>query len=884
MRLCLVLVGLSAVLACARTGAPPPDAPPTPPAETNEAQVEVGPALVPEALWARGWGDGAILDVVYTAPGELPRLEVVEGTLPLRTTAVKAHLRGPVAEVVVTQRFVNDRPIALEAIYTFPLPENSAVDRMRMMVGDRRIEAEIRERAQARREYREAAAAGKTAALLEQERPNVFTQSLANIPPGASVDVEIHYVQTLTYDAGEYEFVFPTVVGPRYVPGEPLARADSGTGRNGDTTRVPDASRISPPILGRGERTGHDLAIEVVAEAGSPITAWAVPAHEVEALATGERLHVKLTGRDKIPNRDFVLRYRSAGDRPVARMFVQPRQGAAGGHFMLVAEPPRLDVDGLVGRRELIFVVDVSGSMTGRPLALAKTAMRTALTDLRPVDTFDVFVFSGRTGRLFDAPRPATSDNVRAALEFVDSLSAGGGTEMGGAVVGALGSAVADDRHRYVFFLTDGYTGEEEEIARRARQLVERQRQLGRRARVFGVGIGSAPNSHLIAELSHAGHGVPLAIHEAGDVARTVATFERIIDAPVLTDVAVDWGALAIDEAYPNVAPDLYASRPLVMHGRYTGAIPPQLQFTLRGNLGARSVTFPVAVTVAGERADVLAGLFGRARVDDLELRRITASDSRAADQVARAILATGLEYHLVTAYTSLIAVDHGRVQRGKHTTVVQPVEVPSGVSVDHAYAEGNDYEPKYEFNRISVELHKKAKEMEQQQYKAEAEERSRLLELERAAMAADEAGPTDDEDPLLMKRSGSVDEDDDRLEKRGARRKLEPSREATANTRIVAIKGMAGGVADALRRALAGEQAALDTCLASAPYRAFRTLRLVLRVGAGQKLVGFEVETKKPIDAAAEACLRQRVERALVDAATPPGGLELELRVRMRR
>jgi Ca-activated chloride channel family protein len=870
------------VLACARSVAPPPQDPQTPPEPATDLPADIGPALVPEALWARDADTSPIRDIVYTQPGELPRLEYVEGALPLRKTAVKAHLRGPIAEVVVTQRFVNDRPVALEAIYTFPLPENSAVDRLRMVVGERVIEAEIRERAQARREYRAAADAGKTAALLEQERPNVFTQSVANVPPGASIDVEIHYVQTLTYDAGEYEFVFPTVVGPRYVPGDPLARPDGGTGRDHDTTRVPDASRISPPILGRGERTGHDLAIEVVAEAGSPITTWAVPAHEVEALATGERLHLRLTDRDRIPNRDFVLRYRSAGARPVARMFVQPRPDAGGGHFMLVAEPPRLDVDALVGRRELIFVIDVSGSMSGHPLTLAKAAMRAALTDLRPVDTFDVFVFSGQTGRLFAAPRPATSDNVRAALEFVDGLRAGGGTEMAGAVAGALASEVADDRHRYVFFLTDGYTGEEEEIARRARQLVERQRQLGRRARVFGVGIGSSPNSQLIAALSRAGHGVPLAIHVADDVARTVTTFERIIDAPVLTDVAVDWGALAIDATYPGTAPDLFASRPLVVHGRYSGAVPPQLRFTLRGSVGARSVTFPVAVTLAAERGDVLAGLFGRARVDDLDLRRVTASDRVAADQAARAILATGLEYHLVTAYTSLVAVDHGRVHRGPHTTVVQPVEVPAGVSVEHAYGEGDDYAPA-EFNKISAELTKKAKELEAQYKKQEQEERKRLLELEKEAMAAE-----DEDAPLLASSSGSVEEDsEDPLSTRRESRRAEPpaARKPSAHTRIAAITGVTTTVADALRRALAGEQAAIDTCFARAtPYRVFRTLRLVLRIAAGQRLIGFKIDTGKPVDATTEACLRQRVESAVTTAATPPGALELELRVRMHR
>ncbi len=830
MRLCLFFVALSGVFACARS-----------PLSSS--------GTVPEALWASGPVDGPIRDVVYTMPGELPRLEWVEGSLPLRTTRVTAHLRGPVAEVVVTQRFVNDRPIALAAIYTFPLPENSAVDRLRMVLGERVIEAEIRERDQARREYTDAAAAGKTAALLEQERPNIFTQSVANIPPGAAIDVEIHYVQTLTYDAGEYEFVFPTVVGPRYVPGERLARADSGAGRSGDTDRVPDASRISPPILGRGDRTGHDLAIEVIAEAGSPITAWATPAHEVHALATGERLHVKLTDRDRIPNRDFVLRYRSAATRPVARMFVQPGQEVAGGHFMLVAEPPRLDIDALVGQRELIFVVDVSGSMSGTPLTLAKAAMRAALADLRPVDTFQVFVFSGSTGRLFEGPRPATGANIHAALEFVDRLAAGGGTEMVAAVDGALGSPVEAGRDRHVFFLTDGYTGEEEAIAQRSRALVERQRRLGRRARVFGVGIGSAPNDHLIAELSRAGEGVPLAIHVPDDVVRTVATFERIIDAPILTDVAVDWGALAIDAVFPRTAPDLFASRPLVIHGRYTGAVPAAPKFTLRGSVGPRSVAFPIELSVTGERSDVLASLYARARVDDLDLRRITTSDPQFAAETAKQILATGLEYHLVTAFTSLVAIDHDSAYVGPHTTVVQPVEVPSGVSVEQAYAD----------HLLELE---KAPPMAH--YGEEP-----LLQRKRMA-----SYDFDDDEPLLKRKSGGNDDDDD-----------DRRRPPSARMKILDVTAGTANAARLLRDHLAGEQDALDVCFASAtPFRMVRTLRVTIRVIAGHRVLSYAVDTGKPIGGDAEACLRRSIEFAVAATATPQGDVVIELRVWMQR
>ena len=502
------------------------------------------------------------------------------------------------------------------------------------------------------------------AALLEQERPKVFTQSIANIAAGEAIDVEIRYLQTLSYDAGEYEFVFPTVVGPRHAP------------------RVADAALVNPPVLGHGQRSGHDLSIEVIAETSSAITGWAAPAHAVDATAVGGRLQVKLARRGEIANRDFVLRYRSAAAQPAARLFLGP-PGRNGNYFMLLAEPPRVDVDALVGTRELVFVVDVSGSMGGAPLALAKATVRAALAGVRPVDTFDVVVFAGRTARLFDAPRAATAENLRSAMEFIDGLSAGGGTEMADAVHSSLHAPVAEGRHRYVFFLTDGYIGEETEIARGARALIAAQRKLGRRARVFGVGIGAAPNNELIARLSEAGEGLAQYIRGPADIPRVVNGFARTIDAPVLTDVSIDWGGLAIDAVYPNAAPDLFASHPLVVHGHFTGPAPTQLE--LRGTVDGRPVVYPLAITPVGERSDVLATLWARARVAAYDLELATSGDPTEQEQARAAILAVGLRHRIVTAYTSLVVVDSAYRVHAPLGTIVQPVEQVSGRVINDA-------------------------------------------------------------------------------------------------------------------------------------------------------------------------------------------------------
>lgn len=801
-------------------------------------------------------GADSVREVVYTDPGELPRLLAAGVPLPLRDTAVRAHLRGNAAEVVVKQRFVNEGRAVLTATYTFPLPENSAVIDMRMVIGQRTITAEIRERGEARRVYDDARESGHTAALLEQERPNIFTQSIANIAPGEAIDVEIRYLQTLSYDAGEYEFVFPTVVGPRYAPPD----------------RVADAARISPPVLGRGQRSGHDLSIEVIAETGSPITGWAAPAHAVEATLLGARLQVKLARRDELANRDFVLRYRSAAAQPSARLFLGPA-GADGSHFMLLAEPPRFDVDARVGKRELIFVVDVSGSMAGVPLALAKATLREALAGVRPVDTFDVVVFAGRTARLFDAPRPASGDNLRRAADFIDGLAAGGGTEMANAVHSALQDPVADGRHRYVFFLTDGYIGEEAEIARGAHALIAAQRQLGRRARVFGVGIGAAPNSELITSLARAGDGLPLYVRTPADIARAVNRFQRMIDAPIVTDVSIDWGGLAVDGVYPNAAPDLFASHPLVVHGRFTG--PPPTQLLLRGKVDGRAVGFPIAISPASERGEVLATLWARARVDALTLT-LTTSDRAAELAQARAeILAVGLRHHLVTAFTSLVAVDSARRIEGPMATVEQPVEQVQGTTAGHVSG------------MYMIPVGGSARD-----YTAVIDMAPHALHQTAGVRLSGTLGAQSryTVDGLDVPWS-TVPTDIRRLEQAARANTSGPRRgtsgvQTHAHTRLRSLVGLEGPAHEALWRGLTAQLEALSQCFVGAPratYRLRRRVTLVLTAGPDGGLGGLRLQGSGVGEPALRLCLREHLD-PLVRAYLRPGSrVTLKLAVAMQ-
>lgn len=619
------------------------------------------------------------LGAVYTDPGEIPQLEVeIDGkklALPLEHTDVDARITGYVGRVRVTQTYRNPYDHPLEAIYVFPLPENSAVDDMKMKIGDRTIRAEIKEREAARRTYEAAKEKGHTAALLEQERPNVFTQSVANIAPKAKIDVEVSYLQDLTYDAGQYEFVFPMVVGPRFNPGSPTGTR-SGSGWAKDTDQVPDASRISPPVLGSGERSGHDISLRVRVNAGLPVSHWDAPTHAtVERPTLDGTLDLAIADTDRLPNRDFVLRYRVDSETPQATFLTH--EDSRGGYFSLIVHPPKLDVEELVGRREMIFVVDVSGSMHGVPLSMCKDAMRNALRQLRPVDTFNVITFSGRTGQAFSAPRPANNTNTKEAAAFIDGLKAGGGTQMLQGVQAALSPEVGEGRHRYVFFMTDGYIGNEKAIFDGTQNLVEALDRRGQKARVFGFGVGSSVNRHLLDGIGKAGQGTTVYATTREDPTLAVNTFFRFVDHPVLSGLEIDWGDMAVSQVFPTRLPDLFASRPLVIHGRFEGKARGSVTIRAKGNGQREVIEAELDQSSKNQGGGSLATLWARSKIEDLERALWSGTNQQAIASITK----LGIDYRIVTAYTSFVAVDESTRVDGRSKTIVQPVETPEGVN-----------------------------------------------------------------------------------------------------------------------------------------------------------------------------------------------------------
>jgi len=335
---------------------------------------------------------------------------------PLKHTDVKAQISGFLSRVTVTQEFENPFKEKIEAVYTFPLPQNAAVDDMTMLVGDRTVRGKILRREDAQAVYEAAKNNGQTASLLNQERPNIFTQSVANILPDEQIKITISYVETLNYENGSYEFVFPMVVGPRYIPGS--ATGATGNGFAPNTNRVPDGSVITPRPAPQGMRAGHDVSLDLTLDAGVPIDALASKTHDVSIERSGDhQAHVTLKDEATIPNKDFILRYDVAGTK--ISDAVMTHANGTGGFFTLILQPPERVTAEDVTPKELVFVLDTSGSMSGFPIEKAKETMKLALDNLYPYDTFNLITFAGDEHILFPGPVPATKENRAKAQAFL---------------------------------------------------------------------------------------------------------------------------------------------------------------------------------------------------------------------------------------------------------------------------------------------------------------------------------------------------------------------------------------------------------------------------------------------------------------------------------
>jgi Ca-activated chloride channel homolog len=639
---------------------------------------EVSASFQPQVFTGSGSSGSSQLEII-NKEGK------VTGFVPLRHTGVTTEISGFVARTEVSQEFENVLPNAVEAIYVFPLPHESAVDGMTMIVGDREIQAVIKEREEARQIFERARNAGHTAALLDQERPNIFTQSVTNIPPGGKVVIKLYVLEMLKYEAGTYEFAFPLVVGPRYIPGVAAApnasRGPADHGTMPDTDQVPDASRISPPVAGvhtDDPHAGHDVSIEVNLAAGVPIAEVTSSSHKILADRTGpDSFHIQLADAAVLPDKDFILRYQAAG--PGITDALLSHSDKSGGYFTLILQPPDRVADDAVVPRQLIFVLDTSGSMWGFPLEMAKKTIRRALDHLRKDETFNLITFSGDTRILFPQPVPATPENVAQAKKVLAGAYGSGGTEMMKAIRTALGDDAGagkptdGDPVRVVCFMTDGYVGNDAEIIAEVKKHAD--------ARVFAFGIGTAVNRFLLSKMSEEGHGEVEFVTNPGEAEAAADRFYERVHSPVLVDISIDWNGLPVTDVYPKQVRDLFASKPIIVTGRFTK--PAAGSIVIKGNQARGPFTraLPVDFSTAHANHAALEKIWARNKVEEL-MAQDWSGIQRGSSKYKAEIIQVGLEHSLATQYTSFVAVEERVVvQDGKPVRVEVPVELPEGVS-----------------------------------------------------------------------------------------------------------------------------------------------------------------------------------------------------------
>ncbi len=610
-------------------------------------------------------GCGALM---ATLPNQIQAVPV-----PLKHTSVEGSIDGYIATVNVKQQFHNPYDSKIEAVYVFPLPQNAAVNEFVMTVGDRKIRGIIREREKAEQIYAAARAQGHVAALMTQERANIFTQKVANIEPGKQIDINIRYFNTLQYDDGSYEFVFPMVVGPRFNPPATadgvgaVARNEHGT--SGQSTEV--------QYLAPNERSGHDVSVSLNISAGVDIEDIHCVNHVMEEQRTSESQRtITLSPKDSIPNKDFVLRYKVAGYQIKTALLT--REDQQGKYFTMMLYPPAELTQLQRSAMEMVFLLDCSGSMKGKPMEQAKNAIRHALQSLTPRDTFQIIRFSNKASRLGAEPLIATEDNIRIGLEYLVSLNGTGGTQMIEGIKAALDFPHDEGRFRLVSFMTDGYIGNEQQILNAIHE------KLGE-SRIFSFGVGSSPNRMLMDRMALLGRGAVAYLSLNDDAVEIMDRFNQRISHPAMTDLQIDWSGMDVADVYPQRLPDLIVGRPVVVTGRFKGT-PDMVK--VNGRVAMEPASFAVTLDKhdASKSHAGVAAVWARLKIKDL-MNDATRSPT-AADEIKTSVLETALAYNLMSSFTAFVAVDSITKTEGEFGTTVAvpvpvPVPVPDGVKYE---------------------------------------------------------------------------------------------------------------------------------------------------------------------------------------------------------
>ena len=577
---------------------------------------------------------------------------------PLKKTDVDVNIIGVIAEVRIIQKYSNDGTRPIHARYIFPASTRAAVHGMTMTVGQQIIKAQIKERQQARAEYNQAKKKGQNASLLNQDRPNVFSMNVANVMPGDEIEIELHYTELLVPTDGVYEFVYPTVVGPRYT--DQLAN------------EAPEHDMwVNNPYLRQGEVPPAEFNIGVTLSTGIALQEIVCTSHETDIFWESESVAaVGLRDPENFGgDRDYILQFRLAGKEIQSGLLLY--EGQEENFFLLMVQPPErvLPVD--IPPREYIFVVDISGSMHGFPLNTAKKLLRNLIGHLRPSDTFNVILFAGGSRVMDPASVAATPQNVRRAIQLIDKQRGGGGTELLAAMRNGFTLPRDEAYSRTMIVVTDGYIGAEREV------FAEIQNNLDR-TNVFAFGIGSSVNRYLIEGIARAGLGEPFIVTKPGEAPATARKFRHYIQSPVLTNINVSYDDFGTYDIEPAAIPDLFAKRPVVVFGKWKGNPGGMITLTGSGGNAAYTRTFRVAETRPLEANRSLRYLWARTRIARLcDFNFYPAHSENAAE-----ITTLGLTYNLLTAYTSFIAVNDAIVNtQGEAQDVDQPQPLPLHVS-----------------------------------------------------------------------------------------------------------------------------------------------------------------------------------------------------------
>ncbi|UCG27646.1 MAG: TonB family protein [Bacteroidales bacterium] len=588
--------------------------------------------------------------------------------LPLKETRADVNIAGVIADVKITQVYKNEGKNVLEAIYVFPASTRAAVYEMKMTIGEREIIAIIQEKGKARQNYEQAKADGKSASLLEQMRPNVFQMNVANILPGDIITVEMHYTELLVPENSVYEFIYPTVVGPRY-SNMPAENAASGEGW------------IANPYTREGEEPFYSFDISVGIAAGMPIQDVRCTSHNVNinyidpgTAKIGLKQNEKSGG-----NRDFIVQYRLAGNKIQTGLLLY--EGTDENFFLAMIQPPESVTRDIIPPREYVFIVDVSGSMFGFPLDISKSLLRNLIVNLKPNDRFNVLLFAGGSELLSDQSLAANKENINRALQFIDNQRGGGGTELLPALKKALALKGTEEYSRSFIIATDGYVAIEKE----AFDLI--RNNLGN-ANFFTFGIGTSVNRFLLEGMAHVGMGESFVITNQSEASPEATKFRKYIQNPVLTNIDMKFEGFETFDTEPITIPDVLAERPVIVYGKWKGKPNGKITLTGLSGKGQYQVSLDVGRSKPMQTNKGLKYLWARERIRILDDYN---SIGRYSEEHAEQITALGLKYNLLTNYTSFIAIDSEiRNEGGNLTTVKQPLPLPEGVS-NYAVG-GNNY------------------------------------------------------------------------------------------------------------------------------------------------------------------------------------------------